>query len=131
MNEENRCSGHCCAVFSLTDPFEKIDTDEWEDRSHEGDKIRNMVIPLDEYEPWKSPGGQTRYFYTCKHFDGQNCTNYENRPLMCSSYPDDQKCVQLGCTLNTDAKTNICTSPDNIARKQYTKLGINLEENNE
>jgi len=45
--------------------------------------------------------GSRWYFYTCRHFDGANCTDYENRPRMCSEYPHYGKgnaCQYPGCT---------------------------------
>ena len=43
------------------------------------------------------------YHYTCKHFDGANCTIYDIRPRMCSGFAADaQGCGYKGCTW-TDA----------------------------
>jgi len=39
-----------------------------------------------------------KHIYTCQHFDGKNCTNYENRPIMCSSHPNKRKCGYSKCT---------------------------------
>lgn len=36
--------------------------------------------------------------YTCKHFDGESCTNYDNRPNMCRKYPYYNRCNYAGCT---------------------------------
>ena len=91
----NRCTGHCCAVFTLDSSPEEIATKKWADSAVDGEEIQDMVIPLKEYEPHVNSLGYKRYFYTCKHFDGKNCNNYENRPTMCMSYPDGGKCCLL------------------------------------
>ena len=81
----------------------------------EGDILKEMLIPLD-YEP-TGEGYNKRYYYTCKHFDGENCTNYEGRPQMCRSYPDGGKCVQLGCTMCQKGKEHLeekVTAPEEI-----------------
>jgi len=39
-----------------------------------------------------------KHIYTCKHFDGENCTDYENRPIMCSSHPYKRACGYKACT---------------------------------
>lgn len=124
----NRCTGHCCAVFTLGDPPEKITTKEWAQSAVDGEKIQDMVVPLGDYEPYTSDSGYTRYFYTCRHFDGKNCNNYENRPFMCSDYPYGRKCVQLGCTLKCDQNLKESRTSDDItAIKEYKKRGIQFK----
>ena len=88
-----RCTGHCCRFFSLTEPYEEVQTKEWQDKYVDGEEIAAMVIPLNAV-----PSRIKSYYYTCKHFDGKNCTNYEDRPSMCSNYPYDGKCGVKGCT---------------------------------
>lgn len=39
--------------------------------------------------------------YTCKYFDGHNCTAYEERPAMCRDYPYGKQCTFEGCTLKS------------------------------
>jgi len=55
-------------------------------------KVAAMVIYL---RP--SPQGHR---YTCKHLaaDG-NCTNYADRPKMCSDFPYGPRCPYKACTL--------------------------------
>lgn len=97
----SRCTGHCCKSFWLpTSPIElahqakraklrksKFDQDDCL-------KIADMVI----YQRPHEKGGHR---YTCKHFDAisGNCTNYENRPKMCSEYPYGSKCKFKLCTM--------------------------------
>ena len=54
-----------------------------------------MVIYLRPKENGKG------HWYTCKHYDkvSGNCTDYENRPKMCSDYPYGGKCKYKGCTM--------------------------------
>jgi Fe-S-cluster containining protein len=45
--------------------------------------------------------GSRHHYYTCRHFDGTNCTDYENRPKMCSEYPHygrGEACQYPKCT---------------------------------
>lgn len=49
-------------------------------------------------------------FYNCRHFDAEtrSCTNYDNRPPMCSKYPwydqppDPTKSIPPTCSYNAD-----------------------------
>lgn len=127
----NRCTGHCCSIFTLPESPQEVKSEEFGDKVVDGDVISDMLIPLTDYEPFNSEG-QIKYFYTCKHFDGKNCTNYENRPLMCSDYPYGGNCAQLGCTLIGDtSKEDTRTSPDGIAKRRYDQLGLNYTESKE
>lgn len=86
----SRCTGHCCRRFTidlglLTHP---------EARVVEGDYIRDMVVPLEPTED-----DDDRWYCTCRHFDGRDCTAYESRPPMCKDYPYGRSCTYDGCTL--------------------------------
>lgn len=81
-------------------------------------KVLDMIIPLgkltiEEREAivetnheFQNPDPQE--CYTCKHFDGENCTNYENRPDLCRRYPNSGRCEYAGCTAGC-AVRNSCT----------------------
>lgn len=45
--------------------------------------ILSMVVPLPDAGPSN---------YTCRLFDGTNCTAYDIRPDMCKSYPYSRPC---------------------------------------
>ena len=47
------------------------------------------------------------YHYTCKHFDGKNCTIYEARPQMCRDFPNGTTCTYRGCTLECPETRNL------------------------
>lgn len=88
-SELDRCMGHCCRFFTLSQSWENLKdirhrhltdgdpdyTDPlWQDRFY----VLDMLIPVG-----KGRDGTERY--TCKHLsqDGTRCTDYENRPRMC------------------------------------------------
>lgn len=94
MSEERaRCTGQCCAGFSLGGMTrealrEKVEAGEVQDGAY----ILDMVIPLPLGED-----GVPRF--TCRWFDGVDCARYEDRPRMCSRYPYGGECSYEGCTL--------------------------------
>lgn len=96
------CTGHCCMGFSLG--VEQIELltcpdNERERVAQDHDKIFGMLIWLrwtyDDDGKWT--GGK----FTCKHFDVETrrCTDYENRPRMCSNYPYGSRCTFEDCTM--------------------------------
>lgn len=86
--EIERCTGHCCRRFPidldvLTDPTRNV---------LDGDFIRDMLIELGPHED------PNRIYATCRHFDGRDCTAYDQRPDMCRRYPYGRACEYAGCT---------------------------------
>ena len=82
-----RCTGECCKAFSLPWSHERM-AEFWRNEKRpvtedysEVAMILAMVVP--------HPDGKR---YTCRLFDGKNCTAYEARPEMCSSYPYGRRC---------------------------------------
>jgi Fe-S-cluster containining protein len=63
------------------------------DASEENATIAQLAIPF--YGPL-APNGI--WYYTCKHFDGKNCTIYAHRPKMCRDYGVVTPCTHNGCT---------------------------------
>lgn len=131
--ETERCTGHCCRRFSLPIPWMKVKMIKkaiargiqdiptgkpfrtWNIASEDFQKTMDMLIPLGEFreEVQFQRGHRSRkneerqYHYTCRHYDGRNCTIYESRPAMCRNYPDGRKCQYRGCTRRTEEET-IC-----------------------
>lgn len=105
----SRCTGHCCEKFYLPYLYEEIqqrtkENPNWVIPHGDAAKIVEMIIPLTDVStcmdgsPVK-PGDENHY-YTCKWFDkeSRNCTNYENRPALCSGYPYGKPCTIKNCT---------------------------------
>jgi Fe-S-cluster containining protein len=115
----DRCTGHCCRAFTLPWTLEEMKIAYKRDLAHmmkaraggatfptpDTVKVYPLLIPLAK-ERGNHPLGParqsgTRYYYTCKFFKDGNCTNYEHRPKMCSSYPEysgNALCEYEGCT---------------------------------
>lgn len=119
-----RCTGHCCAAFSLPELIFRKDLRKfiafWSCLDYmpdEVDQIRltgqyphisvvgtsmydlamiiDMIMPLDLNDP---PS-----LFTCRHFNGRNCTIYDDRPVMCSKYgTSESPCDHYACE-NSDA----------------------------
>ena len=102
----NKCGGKCCQAFIL--PLSPMELKHWDkvaektgkNRYQDIRKIADMVIFLGHY------GSRTirklkgkRYHYTCKWLNKESglCTNYENRPSMCSDFPYGNVCEYKGC----------------------------------
>lgn len=103
MTDEARCTGHCCRVIHVGVGASRREIEEIAIRegSREAWFIVDMLRPL----VGDDPKGTGRWFteadrrYTCRHFDGVNCTAYEERPDMCRNYPYGRPCPEDGCTL--------------------------------
>lgn len=109
MAAENGCNGNCCQDFILSySPayMETLKENGNDDERH----TAGMVIYLGYYdtdpdlfpEDHKRYEGNDAHHYTCKHFDTKTrlCTDYENRPNMCRSYPNGIACTFKGCGYN-------------------------------
>ena len=108
---KNRCTGVCCAVFTLPyNPSELLKI-KGMSRDPDADQIIEMVISLPDLamvrERERRFGIPSRdfdedtyggRFYTCKYWDEitLKCTIYETRPRMCRDFPYGESCPH-GC----------------------------------
>ena len=103
---EQRCTGHCCEEFVIRHDEDKWNRDwvaTWLGDHESGEKILDddvlfllkMLVPLDDVVVEKGLDYTT---FTCKYFKGGDCTIYKDRPQMCRTYPDGEKCAYEGCT---------------------------------
>lgn len=72
----------------------------------EVEQIHGMLIHLGKTNIIPETGEKVdREFdtYTCKNFDGENCTIYESRPNMCKIHPTDGVCGYKECTASCAA----------------------------
>lgn len=76
--------------FSLCVNFSKVDF-------ADGNFILDMLLPI---EGPVTSDSLAYGFFTCRHFDGKNCTVYETRPDMCIRYGAAGDCEYEGngCT---------------------------------
>lgn len=87
-------------------------------------KIADMVIFIRSDKTCKNNPGKKAdhvlYHYTCKYFDPKtrNCTNYENRPAMCSTFPTSDVCKYRGCTRVCAKKEDACLSVDGAVQPE-------------
>ncbi len=123
----SRCTGHCCRRITIPyspDDMKKAYNAWYSGREHFYDRSRNkksvpkdihLLFPMLKFLGWSTshsasgklpewyePDGKTKLWpvYSCKHFDSKEklCTIYDQRPRMCSSYPDGKQCKFRGCT---------------------------------
>lgn len=138
----DRCTGHCCAVFTLPASPDKLA----KRLAHvkDGAFILNMVIFIEEttigengkvagtyaseFTPLRHCSSDTTiYLYTCRHFDreARNCTVYEDRPEMCRDHPgygQTSACDHVACewTLKADVTFKVLQrAAHNRAPKKY------------
>lgn len=112
----SRCTGHCCESFFLSNNYEEymreyrqlmrgIEIGEFikEDLSNR-DLETLQIAPMLILKQQLLRDAE----YTCKHYVDHQCTIYETRPYMCSSYPNRQICEKAECTWHPDdqAKEN-------------------------
>lgn len=145
---ESRCSGHCCADFTIPYSPEEIKRryahwkrgetkllfksaprDLEDPIVNDIDLIYPMLIYLGHYaSPSKefvnAPIVEPSHHYTCKHYDKKthNCTIYDIRPGMCSEYPYASTCNYSACTW-TDRKQKKLSKPKTHAAEQLVQLG--------
>ncbi len=104
----------------------------WDLQSAEFKQVIDMLIPLsshieecqfvrrDKYSPMRRhPFDVRQHHYTCRYFDGVNCTIYENRPPMCRSYPSSGRCDYAGCTRKCESQP--FSRSDLIGENAYEK----------
>lgn len=108
MSEAKRCSGHCCKCFSLGVNYSELCDNP--KRFQDGEQILDMLIPLgrltneevaERYGIHTIASTGPCESYTCKHLaENGDCYIYENRPLMCRSYPGPtlKACLWKECT---------------------------------
>lgn len=103
-----RCTGHCCRTFFIaSDLTEKLMAGEGD--LQDGEQIRDMLLPTGK----ETPSDDGECWWTCRHFDGDRCTIYEDRPKMCSGYPYGAACTFEGCTLSGDEEKE-CGRPAKV-----------------
>jgi Fe-S-cluster containining protein len=100
----DRCTGGCCREFSLPTTPEQLRADASAASiapalRDEFLKIADLAVFVRTLERGgPMPNGKTYDgatpvpIYTCRFFDGANCTNYDERPNMCRGYPYDRPC---------------------------------------
>lgn len=124
LHSATRCTGHCCHRIRLNDGIARRTVQTWAHEAFEKDensahgiecaKIAEMLVPLVGDVPHRTkgkilgPDGKIEHdphyahaddhLYTCRYFDGTNCTNYDERPNLCRSYPYGKECEQPECT---------------------------------
>ena len=110
----NACAGFCCEGFTLG----QLSPEEIAARGRldpEDRVIADMLVPVGYYRrnPIRVVRGDQEgpvvevdpatfegsWFYTCSKFDSgtRSCTDYEARPHMCRSFPNDGPCPFEGC----------------------------------
>jgi Fe-S-cluster containining protein len=77
------------------------------------DVIADMLVPLGLFiiPPGAlSKGLETAYddkpvpYFTCRHFTGNMCTIYAERPHVCSDFPHNRPCIYDSCTREPPGK---------------------------
>lgn len=93
----DRCTGACCKDFTL-----KYSPEEFEAKKNDlqdGLQIAGMIVYLGKYAETdmidNDPSDQ--HHYTCRNFDGKDCTIYDTRPRMCRTYPNGDPCRYRDC----------------------------------
>jgi Fe-S-cluster containining protein len=118
----NRCTGACCkefylprgpaqfaaealGFFLLAEFGNPRDRQPNADHAEELSKIAQLAVPTREIGKGDTmPSGKAYahedrvQLYTCRWFDGTNCTVYETRPSMCRRYPYGSKCEHDTCS---------------------------------
>lgn len=141
----DRCSGNCCREFSLPfTPAELAAKAFWAFALGEGplgdpitylhgielSKIAQLAVfvrmckPGDP-NPAGSPNttGANHPVYTCRHFDGANCTVYNERPNMCRDYPYGQPCEHSSCSWDK-GRAGLHPEPVELEAPKLTRLPL-------
>ncbi len=108
MKPSNGCIGGCCEEFPINmaanngtgftpdDMRKLVIKNKGTLMEKETNQIARMIIALGYRR-----GNDNRlvYTWTCKNFDKENrlCKIYDERPNMCSGYPDGKECHYEGC----------------------------------
>ncbi len=101
-----RCTGHCCRSFPLSIDMQasavevmaqlKAGPGGGRGSYLDAEYVLDMIIPI------QGPRleGLPQHAFTCRHFDGDNCTAYEARPKLCREHGISGSCDHRdkGCT---------------------------------
>lgn len=111
----DRCTGHCCRLFTLSfSPDELAAAAAAPGASEELKKIASMVVYAGKGKP-AAFGVRVNdlhdvdgHRYNCRHLQADgNCGDYDNRPAMCSDYPYGRPCGYADCTLEPDTRPDV------------------------
>lgn len=110
MIESERCTGHCCRRFYMefSPQVLKEKYERWIEQGKPAYHDIGKVYPLLTFlgKSYIGVDGIERqdsgYYYTCKAFDGNGCTIYDDRPQMCSNYPYGDPCKYKQCTMKLE-----------------------------
>lgn len=102
----NRCTGHCCQRFPIMgkafprpgggDAYGHDELDAIAENAIDGEYLADMLIAV--YGP--EPEDDQRAKWTCRHFDGRDCTAYEQRPQVCRDHGVTYACHTPNCTMD-------------------------------
>lgn len=110
------CQGDCCVAFRVPYTMEELEAGDVGDQDQaEAFVLAEMLEPLTLQEFMDRQdefvlGARTRvteeddgHLYKCKKWDEETrlCTDYENRPPMCRTFPYDKPC-RYGCSCTGD-----------------------------
>jgi Fe-S-cluster containining protein len=99
------CTGKCCVAFPLNKTLGELAAMRYPASAFEALTILGMIQPLTVEETREraarfglgEPDDEIKY-YSCRHWDEETrlCTIYDERPWMCRTYPNEDKCDH-GC----------------------------------
>lgn len=108
--ECNKCGG-CCKIQVSECSYQQL-----KQRAMKGDKFAeefvSVYVPIETEEEAKLSDenyykklnelvDDRIYYYKCKKFDGNSCSDYENRPDICKNYPNNPlKLLPSKCAFN-------------------------------
>ncbi len=101
---DGRCTGACCRRMVISKAGDVWTREQIEKGATDGIFIADMLLPIQG--PQQEGGAEPGTVFTCRHFDGHNCTVYEMRPRMCRAHGREDECLNPGCTL--PPPTDIC-----------------------
>lgn len=101
---ESRCTGQCCEAFPVSsdDVFMTSHADLSKVNHPDQAMLREMLVETGRtfYDGDTRP--DAAMLFTCKFFDGRNCTIYDRRPDMCRRYGVKRPCTLQGCTFKPE-----------------------------
>lgn len=100
--EVNSCTGICCRAFTVgnNETYEQLEERLGTSDDLEMLYILDMIIPVAYYGDIQDVPR-----FTCCYWDPWSglCTDYDNRPKMCSDFPYDKPCYHCGLTMRMES----------------------------
>lgn len=111
------CNGACCFAIYLTTNGEERGIEAIKEHPECTNEAARMIEIFEVVPEWSGIAA----YHRCRVFDGKQCTEYEQRPTLCSAYPYSHECEFCDGGVMRDVSEVLRRSPG--ARQNMLETG--------